>query len=169
MAHPRTAANLPVYRLARVSLTLAVVGFVLACYGSFVAEKHIATSPLRQARPDPGLPAEPTGWSGRTEAGIERAVFGQRMEPAMLDLTARSPAARWGLQFVAFVLPFVLGLASAWLGGNALTAIEGADGKYAGNFHAVFALLIGGLTAVISGCMLVATFLWRFVPAAYTT
>jgi hypothetical protein len=169
MVPPKSYPHTPVYRLARVSLLTAVVAFGLACYGSFVAETHLADSPLRQARGEAGLPAEPTAWSGRTVARAETAVFGKRLGPAMQEWTARSPAARYGLQFVAFVLPLVLGVGAAWMGGNALTTIEGAGRKYVGNFHAVFALLIGGLAAVISGCMLAALFLWRFVPAGYTT
>jgi hypothetical protein len=168
MVSPRTLPRLPVYRFARISLGMAVLAFVLACYGSFVAETHLAGSPLRQARGDSGLPAEPTGWSGRAIASAEVAIFGKRMAPAMVELTERSPAARYTLLFMAYVLPFVLGIVAAWTGGYALTAIEGAGKKYAGNFHAVFALLIGGLAVVISGCMLVTLFLWRFVPAAYT-
>ena len=77
-------------------------------------------------------------------------------------------AVRTGARPVKLDLSIVLGIVAAWTGGYALTAIEGAGKKYAGNFHAVFALLIGGLAVVISGCMLVTLFLWRFVPAAYT-
>jgi len=73
------------------------------------------------------------------------------------------------LGVVAFVLPFVLGLGAALAGGEAMRRIERDTEKYGGNFEAVFAIMIGGLAAVISGCMILSVFAWRFVPAAYTT
>ena len=33
---------------------------------------------------------------------------------------------------------------------------------------AVFAIMIGGLSAVISGCMIFAVYGWKYVPTVYT-
>ena len=60
---------------------MALVAFVLALYGSLHAEKHIAGSPLREARGSAGLPAEPTKWYERLIAKGENAVFGDRIRP----------------------------------------------------------------------------------------
>ena len=67
-----------------------------------------------------------------------------------------------------FVLPFGLGLAAAVAGGTAMRRIERAEGRYRGDAMAVFAILIGGFAAVIGGCMMLAVFVWRFLPSAYT-
>jgi hypothetical protein len=162
------AKRLPVHRLAKAGLVTAVLAFVLACYGSFVAETHLSSSPLRQARPNPGLPAEPTSWYGRTIAAAETAVFGGRASEVMTEKTGRSKLTRYTVQLVAFVLPFVLGIAGALMGGEAMKAIEGASDRYGGNFGAVFAMLIGGLSAVISGVMCLAVFVWPAIPSLYT-
>jgi hypothetical protein len=162
------ARRLPVHRLAKIGLVAAVVAFVLACYGSFVAETHIATSPLRKARPNAGLPAEPTSWYGRLIATAETKVLGGRASEVMAEKTTRSKLTRYTVQTVAFVLPFVLGIAGALSGGEAMRAIEAANTKYGGNFQAVFAMLIGGLAAVISGVMCFAVFVWSAIPNLYT-
>jgi hypothetical protein len=162
------ARQLPVHRLAKVGLVTAVVAFVLACYGSFVAETHVSTSPLRKARPNAGLPAEPTSWYGRLIASAETKVLGGRASEVMAEKTGRSKLTRYTVQLVAFVLPFALGLAGALMGGEAMKAIEAANTKSGGNFQAVFAMLIGGLAAVISGVMCFAIFVWSVVPSLYT-
>ena len=40
---------------AKVALALAIVALALAFYGSFLGEKHLAFSPLNEARNEPGL------------------------------------------------------------------------------------------------------------------
>ena len=72
------------------------------------------------------------------------------------------------LQVVAFVLPFVLGLTAAFLGGNALSAIEQSGGRRSGSFQGVFAIMIGGFAAVIAGCLLFSIYIWPSVPSPYT-
>src|SRR5262245_17355730 len=84
------AKRAPVYWMAWVAFVLALVAFVLALYGSLYAEKHIAGSPLRQARGSAGLPAEPTKWYERLIARGEDAVFGDRFDRKVLALTERS-------------------------------------------------------------------------------
>lgn len=157
-----------VHRLAKLGLVMALVAFVLACYGSFAAERHLASSPLNAARPN-ATAAEPTSWYGRLIVRAEVAVFGDRLDRVMSEQTARSRRARLALGAFAFVLPFVLGLAAALIGGHAMKLIERDTVKWGGNFEAVFAIMIGGLSAVISGCMILAVFGWRLVPSVYTS
>lgn len=157
-----------VHRLAKAGLGIALVAFVLACYGSFAAERHLAGSPLNTAR-STAAPAEPTSWYGRLVVQAETAAFGDRLDRVMTERTAHSRRARVALYAVAFVLPFALGLTAALLGSRAMRRIERDAERWGGNFEAVFAIMIGGLSAVISGCMILAVFGWRLVPNLYTT
>jgi hypothetical protein len=159
----------PVHRLAWLGFATSLVAVVLAFYGSLYAEKHLAGSPLREARGSAGLPAEPKSWYERALANGETTVFGERIDRKMLGLTERSKIANYTLQGVAFVLPFLLGIAAALLGGWAITAIERQNGKYGGNMQGVFSILIGMFAAVIAGCMMLSLYVWPLVPAAYTT
>lgn len=156
-----------VHRLASRAFAIALVAVVLAFYGSMFAEKHLVHSPLSQARGDGGGPVAPQHWWERLIVQAETAVFGNRLEVVIRDLTARSRWAALTVQALAFFVPFVLGVTSAWLGGYTLTAIEQSGGTYAGNFAAVFAIMIGGFAAVIAGCMILSQYLWPWIPAAY--
>ena len=127
------AMKKPVLPLARLALGLAMVAAVLALYGSFLSETHLAESPLNVARKQPGL------------EGADRVA----------------------IQFAAYFLPFGLGLGAAIAGGHVMREIERRGRAHAGNRHAVFAIMIGGLAAVVSGCMILAIFVWRHVPALY--
>jgi hypothetical protein len=158
----------PVHRLAWAGFATAVVALLLAWYGSLDAEKHIAGSPLREARGSAGLPAEPGPWYERLWDRAEVSVFGDRADKKILALTERSKIARYTLQVVAFVLPFALGLVAALMGGSAMTAIEKSGGTRAGNFQAVFAIMIGGFAAIIGGCMIVSVYVWPHLPSIYT-
>lgn len=129
-------SKLPAHPLAKLALAVSGVAAGLALYGAFVAETHLAGSPLNAARGRDGLPS-----------------------------TRDSEGARVALQVLAFVLPLVLGLAAGWLGASAMGAIERARDRYSGSFRAVFAILIGGLAAVVGGCMTFAVFAWRYMPA----
>jgi hypothetical protein len=135
-----TAKKAPVHPFALVAFAVAVVAGVLALYGSFMAERHLAGSPLNVARNDPGL----------------------------VD-TQTSKITRYSVQIVAFVLPIILGVGASLLGGEAMKAIEKERGAYSGSLSAVFAILIGGLAAVVAGCMTAAVFVWQYVPTLYTT
>jgi hypothetical protein len=159
----------PVHRLAWLAFGASLVAVVLAFYGSLYAEKHLAGSPLREARGSAGLPAEPKHWYERALANGETTIFGDRIDRTMVALTERSKIANYSLQAVAFVVPFLLGIASALLGGWAITLIERANGKYGGNMHGVFSIMIGMFAAVIAGCMMLSLYVWPLVPAAYTT
>ena len=147
--------KLPLHKLALAAFTMSIVALVLAFYGSLYAEKHIAGRPLREARGSAGLPAEPTSWY-------------DRIDRKMLGLTERSKIANYSLQMIAFVLPFLMGIGAALLGGNALTAIERSGGKTVGNFQGVFSIMIGGFAAVISGCMMLSFYIWPMMPSLYT-
>jgi hypothetical protein len=132
-------SNQRVHPLAWAALAAGLVASGLALYGSFLSEKHLAGSPLNVARNDPGL-----------------------------ESTREPGASRTWLQFAAYFLPFLLGVGAAVAGGEAMKRIERLPGSHYGNRHAVFAIMIGGLSAVVSGCMILAVYAWKYVPAAYT-
>ena len=159
----------PVHRLAVIGFVLAVLALLLAWYGSLHAEKHIAGSPLREARQSANVIGEPGPWYERLVDRTEVSIFGGRLDSKVLEATELSPAIRHTMQFVAYVLPFVLGLVAALMGGGAMSAIERSAATRSGHFQAVFAIMIGGFAAVIAGCMLVSVFLWRHVPSLYTS
>ena len=162
------ATKVPYHRLAVASFVASIVALVLAFYGSLYAEKHIAGSPLREARGSAGLPAEPVSWYDRLWARGETTIFGDRIDRKMVTLTERSKIANYSLQVIAFVLPFLLGIAAAVAGGNAMALIERSGGKTVGNFQAVFSIMIGGFAAVISGCMMISLYVWPMLPSLYT-
>lgn len=159
----------PVHRMSWVGIGMAVVSGVLALYGSMHSEKHIAGSPLREARGSSGLPAKPETAAGRLVVKAETSIFGERLDAKVLALTERSKIANYSLQIVAYVLPFWLGLAAALTGGWAMQTVQKSDGKYAGNTLAVFSMMAGGLAAVVAGCMMVSVYVWPHVPSLYTT
>lgn len=159
----------PVHGLAWLGIVLAVLAGFLGLYGSMYAEKQLAGSPLREARAEFGAAPRPESLVGRKVAAGEKAAFGDSLDNALLAGTQKSKVANYSLQLVAFVLPFVLGLGAALIGGSAMRAIEQSGGKYAGNALAVFAMLIGSLAAVTAACMMVSLYVWPRVPALYTT
>ena len=169
----------PVHRLAVFGFVTALVAMLLAAYGSMQAEKHISEvfedgtpshgSPLRVARGSAGLPAEPGPWWERATVRVETTLFGDQIDRKLLDLTRRSKFANYALQFVAYVLPFLLGLTAAYLGGWAMQAIELSRGARGGNMYAVFSIFIGGLAAVTGGCMIFSVYVWPHLPTAYTS
>jgi hypothetical protein len=169
MAVSATTSKLPIHPLALAGFGLSLLSIVLAFYGSLYAEKHLADSPLREARGWAGLPGEPKHWYERLPAVIETKVFGDRIDSKMVALTSRSKIANYSLQLIAFVMPFVLGITAALLGGWAMTAIEQSAGRYAGNMQSVFSMLIGSFAAVIAGCMLLSLYIWPLIPSPYTT
>ena len=130
----------PGHPVAQAALAMAVVSLVLSFYGSFLGEKHLAFSPLNEARSEPGL-----------------------------ESTRTSKIARYSLQAVAYFVPFGLGIAAALTGAVGMRCIEESNGKYGGNTRGVFAILIGGLAAVTSGCMILSLYVWKHLPSAYTT
>jgi hypothetical protein len=146
-----------------------VLAGVLALYGSMAAEKHIAGSPLRTARGSAGLPEQPTSGVGRLVAKGETSAFGDRIDRKMLALTEGSKVANYSLQVVAYLLPLALGLAGALTGGWAMKVVQQSGGKYSGNTLAVFSMMIGGLAAVVAGCMMISLYLWPLLPSIYTT
>lgn len=161
-------SRVPVHRLAWAGFTLALVALLLAWYGSLHAEKHIAGSPLREARQSANVIGEPGPWYERLFDRAAVSIFGGGFDQKVLEATERSPGIRYTMQFIAFVLPFVLGLLSTWLGASAMAEIQKSQPKTSGNFQAVFAIMIGGFAAVIAGCMLVSLFLWPNLPSIYT-
>src|SRR5262245_26118594 len=159
----------PIHWLAWLGFGASVAAFVFAWYGSLQAEKHIADSPLRQARGDAGVAVQPGPWYERLWVRGETSVFGDRIDHKMLALTERSKIARYSLQVVAYFLPLALGIGAALTGGLAMKLIEESGGKYAGNFQCVFSMLMGGFSAVIAGCMILSIYVWPHVPSLYTT
>lgn len=99
----------------------------------------------------------------------ETSAFGERIDRKLLALTERSKFANYSLQIVAYVLPFWLGLAVVLTGGWAMKAVQQSNGKYAGNTLAVFSMMVGGLAAVVAGCMMVSLYIWPRLPSLYTT
>jgi hypothetical protein len=87
----------------------------------------------------------------------------------ILARTEESKIANYSLQLFAFVLPFFLGLAGALTGGWAMKVVQASGGKYAGNTLAVFSMMIGGLAAVVAGCMMISLYVWPRLPSMYTT
>lgn len=158
----------PIHWMSRAAIAMAVVAGVLALYGSMAAEKHLAGSPLRQARGDANMNADPGRWYDRLLTRGEVSVFGDRFDRKMLALTERSQVANDLVQLVAFVLPFILGAGAALVGGWAMKAVQSSGGRYAGNTLAVFSMMIGGLAAVTAGCMMVSLYLWPHLPSVYT-
>lgn len=126
--------------LAVAALVVSVFAAAFALYGSFLSERHLDGSQLNEARGARGL-----------------------------ESTRNSAATRYQIQFAAYVMPFVLGVAAALAGGEAMRVIDSRDGAYRGSLPAVFGIMIGGLSAVVSGCMLLAVFGWKHVPSWYTT
>ena len=128
----------PVHPVAVVALGLAAVAAGLALYGSFLSESHLPGSRLNAARGQPGLEA-----------------------------LQHSKAKRVWVQVGAYFAPLALGVAAAMLGGDAMRRIDINPRRYAGSLPAVFAIMVGGLSAVVAGCMIVAVYGWQYVPAAY--
>jgi hypothetical protein len=159
----------PIHRMAWAGIVAAVLAGVLALYGAMHAEKHLPGSPLRQARGSAGLPAQPGPWYEKLWVKGEVSIFGDRIDRKMLALAERSKFANYSLQVVAFVLPFFLGSAGALLGGWAMKTVQAAGGRYSGNTLAVFSMMIGGLAAVVAGCMMVSLYVWPHLPTLYTT
>jgi hypothetical protein len=168
MAATNAPGRTPVLRMAWLAFALALFALLLAWYGSLHAEKHIPNSPLRSARGAANVAAEPGSWYERTFDRTERGVFGERFDKKVLETTERSKVANYLVQFVAFLLPLALGLLAAFLGGNAMSVIEKSGGSRSGNFHCVFAIMIGGFAAVIGACMIVSVYLWPSLPSIYT-
>lgn len=135
-----TKATLPGHPVAIAALAIALVALALSFYGSFLGEKHMAFSPLNEARNEPGL-----------------------------SVTRDSKIARYSHQVLAYFLPFALGIVATLTGAAGMRKIEASGGKYAGNTRSVFAVLIGGLAAVTSGCMILSLYVWKHLPSLYTT
>jgi hypothetical protein len=177
----------PIHRMAWAGIAMAVVSGALALYGSMHAEKHIAGSPLREARGTTG-PARPTAAtldehvrarvgdaSGPNRpnlfarAGRAAGATAEWVDHRILATTERSKIANYTLQLLVYVLPFFLGLAGALTGGWAMKLVQQSGGRYAGNTLAVFAMMVGGLACVVAGCMLVSLYVWPLMPSLYTT
>jgi hypothetical protein len=138
MATPK--ATLPGHPAAIAALAIALAALALSFYGSFLGEKHMAGSPLNDARNEPGL-----------------------------SLTRDSKIVRYSHQALAYFLPFALGIAATLTGAVGMRKIEASGGKYGGDTRGVFAVLIGGLAAVTSGCMILSLYVWKHLPSPYTT
>jgi hypothetical protein len=121
------------------ALVVSVVALALSIYGGLVAEQHLAGSPLNQARLAPG------------------AAF-----------TRDSETARGVVAFVGFGLPVLLGVAGAAFGTRVMRRLGTGPEDRVRHLAAVFAVMIGGLAAVVAVCMLIAVYGWHHVPHYYT-
>lgn len=168
MSGTASAKRPRIHGLAWQGFVLSLFALLLAWYGSLHAEKQLPGSPLHQARGVPRVPREPGPWYEKLWDKAETGIFGGPVDRKVLALTERSKFARYGIQVVAFVIPFLAGIGAALMGATALRAIEQSRGQRAGNFPAVFSIMIGGFAAVIAGCMMVSIYLWPHVPSLYT-
>jgi len=125
---------------AVVALVLALAALGLSLYGALMAEGHLAGSPLNVARNQPGA-----------------------------EFTRASENARLMLALVAYVLPFVLGVTAAVLGGRTVRTLDHDPSYRLGHLFAVFAVMNGSLAAVVSACMAFGVYGWPHVPDCYTT
>ncbi len=123
---------------AKVALVVALVALGLAVYGAQVSEVQIAGSRLNAARNASGA-----------------------------EFTQSSEAVRTAIAVVGYALPFVLGIIAGFLGSRATRLLEHHPEDRVGHLAAVFAVMLGGLAAVVSGCMLLAVYGWSHVPAYY--
>jgi hypothetical protein len=158
----------PIHRMAWIGFATSLIAAFLAWYGSLRAEKQLPNSPLHDARNVSAKPPEPSHWYERVWARAEVSIFGGGADQKILALTERSKIARYSLQLIAFGLPLILGLCATYIGATAMKAIEKSQGRFVGNFQAVFAIMTGGFASVIAGCMIFSIFAWRFVPSIYT-
>jgi hypothetical protein len=168
MAGAGGTSRKPVHRKAWLGFAVAVVALILAWYGSLHAEKHLPRSPLHEARGVPPVLPEPGSWYERAWDRAEVRIFGGRVDQKVLAITERSSTARYSVQVIAYWLPLLMGIAAAWIGGAAMRAIEQSRDVYAGNFQAVFSIMMGGFASVIAGCMIVSIYIWPHVPSFYT-
>lgn len=123
---------------AKFALLVALVAVALAVYGALVSEGQLAGSRLNAARNGAGA-----------------------------EFTQSSEATRMTIAVVAYKLPFVLGLVASLLGSRATRLLEQHPEDRIGHLAAVFAVMLGGLAAVVSGCMLLAVYGWPHVPGYY--
>ena len=130
----------PGHPVVVAALATAIVALALSFYGSFLGEKHMAGSPLNEARNEPGQ-----------------------------SFTRDSKIARYSHQLLAYFLPFALGVVATLGGAAGMRKIEASAGEYRGNTAGVFAVLVGGLAAVTSGCMILSLYVWKHLPSLYTT
>jgi hypothetical protein len=162
------AERVRVHPLARLGFGLSLAALFVAWYGSLHAEKQLPATGLRTARGPTAVIAEPGPWYEKVVDRAEVKLFGDRWDRRELEATERSRLASWLVQILGFWLPLTLGLSSAYLGASALSTIEHLGGRAAGNFQAVFAIMIGGFAAIIAGCMIVSYYIWPHVPSLYT-
>jgi len=99
------------------------------------------------------------------EKRIANSPLNQARGESSQEMTAEGKT----VGIVAFVVPFILGLAATFAGGHGMRRIERAQGRYRGDALGFFAILIGGLAAVIGACMMLALYLWPLIPAYGTT
>src|SRR5262245_58771077 len=189
----------PVHWMSWAGIVMAVIAGVLALYGSMHAEKHLAGSPLREARGSAGLlPPRPAeykpfgdyvdhrvneeaeksgnrGWGSKSWSWASAAVtwvyrYGRtETDRYVLKQTEQSKIVNYTLQLAAYVFPFFLGLAGALTGGWAMKIVQASGGKYAGNTLAVFSMMVGGLASVVALCMMMSLYVWPRMPSLYTT
>ena len=88
----------PAHPLAWLAITTAVVAGVLGLYGSMHAEKHVAGSPLRDARGDAKTPPQPHFWVEVQYVSAESKVLGAPLDDRIRAFTSESKTANYSLQ-----------------------------------------------------------------------
>jgi hypothetical protein len=77
--------------------------------------------------------------------------------PVSQQLTGFSAVLGYG---GTFVLPIVLGIGAALLGGHSFRTIEQSQGKLGGDGFAFFSLMVGMFAVVIGACSTFAALIW---------
>lgn len=99
----------------------------------------------------------------------EKRIPGSPLNVARLESGPGSSAEGPLVGALTFLFPCLLGTAAALAAGWAMRSIERSAGRYRGDAIAVFAILIGSFAAIIGGCMILAVYLWPYIPSLYTT
>ena len=90
------------------------------------------------------------------------AVYGALIAPGHLRASA-APLSPAVVRAVGFTAPLALGLVAVVLGLVGLHRIERCGGRLGGDAQGVFAVMIGGLAAVVGGVQVFADAVWPTV------
>jgi hypothetical protein len=126
---------------------------------------------LKSGSPHVRKPVMPLAWLavGLAFVAIVLALYGSFLSEVHLPGSRLNAARKQPglpdanpdtIRFAAYYLPFALGIAATLAGGQAMRSIEARGRIHAGSRHSVFAIMIGGLAAVVAGCMIFVTQVW---------
>ena len=89
------------------------------------------------------------------------AIYGSLLAPWHLR-AAKPPSSPDLIRAIGFYAPLILGLIALILGNLGLRRIEQRHGQLGGDMHGVFAVMIGGLAAVVGAVQLFADQIWPY-------